>query len=90
VTCSGSRSKVDPAVRLRPEAIIDSPFSALRGDISLFSPAESATFVASHCAPLILINGLLHHVSLIDKARTMKALSHFEALADGASYFYKQ
>jgi DNA-binding MurR/RpiR family transcriptional regulator len=77
-------------MRLKTLTITDSPFSALRGDISLYSPAESATFVAAHCAPLILINGLLHHLSLRDKARTMKALNHFEALAEGAAYFHKQ
>lgn len=76
--------------RLRTLTITDSAFSALRGDICLYSPAESATFVAAHCAPLILINGLLQHVSLANKTRSMRALNHFEALADDASYFYKQ
>ena len=73
---------------LRTIAITDSPFSALRGDISLYAPVESAAYVASHCAPLILINGLMHEVSLLDKTRTLHALNRFEALADSKGYFH--
>ncbi|MEO8443194.1 MAG: SIS domain-containing protein, partial [Betaproteobacteria bacterium] len=69
--------------------VTDSPFSALRGDINLCAPAESASFVAAHCAPLILINSLLHEVSLLDKTRTLNALNRFEALADDQSYFHQ-
>ena len=72
---------------LQTLTITDSSFSALRGDINLYSPAVSASFVASLCAPLTLINGLLHQLSLSDKARTLSALSTFEALADDKSYF---
>jgi DNA-binding MurR/RpiR family transcriptional regulator len=74
---------------LKTLVITDSPFSPLRGDVNLYSPAESASFVAFHCAPLILVNGLLHELSLLDKTRTLNALSRFEALADRTSYFYK-
>jgi DNA-binding MurR/RpiR family transcriptional regulator len=70
-------------------AITDSPFSPLRGDISLYTPAESISFVAFHCAPMILINGMLNELSLMDKEKTLKALSHFEALAEARKYFYK-
>ncbi|MCE9638807.1 MAG: MurR/RpiR family transcriptional regulator [Betaproteobacteria bacterium] len=72
---------------LKTLAITDSPYSALRGDLNLHAPVESAAYVASHCAPLILINGLMHEVSLLDKARTLKALNRFEALADSQAYF---
>lgn len=75
--------------KLRTLTITDSPFSPLRGDISLYSPAQSASFIAFHCAPLILINGLLHELSLLDKARTLHALNRFEALAESESYFCK-
>ena len=69
-------------------AITDSPFSALHGDITLHAPVESAAYVASHCAPLILINGLMHEVSLLDKTRTLQALNRFEARADSRAYFH--
>jgi len=69
--------------------VTDSTFSPLRGDINLYSPAESASFIAFQCAPLILINGLLHELSILDKARTLKALNRFEALAEKQSYFCK-
>ncbi len=74
---------------LKTIVITDSPFSPLRGDISLYSPAQSASFIAFNCAPLILINGLLHELSLLDKKRTLHALNRFEALAEGESYFCK-
>jgi DNA-binding MurR/RpiR family transcriptional regulator len=74
---------------LKTITITDSPYSALRGDITLHCPAVSASFVASLSAPLILLNGLLHHLSLADKARTLNALNRFEALAESRSYFLK-
>lgn len=73
---------------IRTLTVTDSPFSALRGDISLYAPAESATFVAAHGAPLILINGLLHEVSALDKTRTLNALNRFEAVAESKGYFH--
>jgi DNA-binding MurR/RpiR family transcriptional regulator len=69
-------------------AITDSPLSPLHGDINLYAPAESASFVAFHCAPLILINTLLNEISLVDRDRTLKALSRFEALAEEEGYFH--
>src|SRR5262249_13056360 len=69
--------------------ITDSPFSPLRGNISLYAPAESAYFVGFHCAPLILINSLLHQVSLANKARTLAALKRFEILAESRDYFHR-
>lgn len=74
---------------LKTIVITDSPFSPLRGDINLYSPAQSASYIAFHCAPMILINGLLHELSILDKARTLKALTRFEALAERESYFCK-
>ncbi|MGH8617189.1 MAG: MurR/RpiR family transcriptional regulator [Burkholderiales bacterium] len=67
--------------------ITDSPFSPLKGDVTLHTPAESASYFAAHCAPLILINGLLHAVSLRDPPRTLAALKRFEALAEQQAYF---
>ena len=67
--------------------ISDSPFSPFRGDINLYSPAESASFMAFHCAPLILINALIDHVGMMDRDRTLKALDRFEKLAAKRKYF---
>lgn len=77
------------ARKLATLSITDSPFSPLQGNVSLYAPAESASFVAFHAAPLILINALLHELSLINKERTLDALARFEALADREGYFYQ-
>lgn len=69
--------------------ITDSAFSPLQGRISLFAPAESASFVAFHCAPLVLINALVHELSLTDERRTVAALNRFEAVAESQNYFVK-
>jgi DNA-binding MurR/RpiR family transcriptional regulator len=69
--------------------ITDSPFSSLLGDLSLFSPAESTSFMAFHCAPLVLINALIQGLSLIHTERTSKALNRFEILAEARDYFTK-
>jgi DNA-binding MurR/RpiR family transcriptional regulator len=69
--------------------ISDSPFSPFRGDINLYSPAESASFMAFHCAPLILINALIDHVGMLDRDRTLNALDRFEKLAAERKYFIK-
>ena len=74
---------------LKTVTVTDSPFSPLAGDVTLHTPAESASYFAAHCAPLILINGLLHELSLLDPPRTLAALNRFEALADGRQYFVK-
>jgi DNA-binding MurR/RpiR family transcriptional regulator len=72
---------------VRTVIISDSPFSPFRGDINLYSPAESASFMAFHCAPLILINALIDHVGILDRDTTLKALDHFEKLAAERKYF---
>ena len=72
---------------VRTLVISDSPFSPLRGEINLYSPAESASFVAFHCAPLILINALIDNVGMLDRNATLKALDHFEKLAAEKKYF---
>jgi DNA-binding MurR/RpiR family transcriptional regulator len=69
--------------------ITDSAFSPLRGRVSLYAPAESASFVAFHCAPLVLINALVHELSIADERRTVAALNRFEAVADNQQYFVK-
>jgi len=69
--------------------ITDSTFSPLQGDVTLHAPAESASFVAFHCAPLILVNALVHEVSVADSKRTMEALKRFETVAKSQQYFVK-
>jgi DNA-binding MurR/RpiR family transcriptional regulator len=73
--------------KLSTLTITDSAFSPLKGDVSLFAPAESASFVAFHSAPLILMNALLHELSVTDKERTLEALNRFEAIAESQKYF---
>ncbi|HSV93373.1 MAG TPA: MurR/RpiR family transcriptional regulator [Desulfobacterales bacterium] len=72
---------------LRTITLTDNPVSPLHGDIHLSTPAESSSFVAFHCAPLILINHLLHELSLVDKKQTLAALNRFESLAEERRYF---
>jgi len=76
--------------KLATLAITDSAFSALRGDVSLYAPAESASFMAFHSAPLVLINALLHELSLADRDATVAALDRFEAVADHRRFFHKE
>ena len=68
-------------------AITDSPFSALKGDINLFAPAESSSFVAFPCAPLTLINALIDEISRGDSKATLKSLRDFEAWAEEIGLF---
>ena len=63
--------------------------SPLRGRISLYAPAESASFVAFHCAPLVLINALVHELSIADERKTVAALNRFETVAESRNYFVK-
>jgi DNA-binding MurR/RpiR family transcriptional regulator len=72
---------------VRTVTITDSVFSPLKGEASLYAPAESATFVAFHSAPLVLVNTLLHELSLVDRARTLEALNRFETVAESRRYF---
>ncbi len=75
--------------KLATLTITDSAFSPLRGRVSLFAPAESASFVAFHCAPLVLINALVHELSVADESQTLAALNRFEAVAESQDYFLK-
>jgi len=76
-------------VKLATIAVTDSAFSALRGDVSLYAPAESASFVAFHGAPMVLINALLHELSLGERDATLKALDRFEEVAEQRQFFQK-
>ena len=67
--------------------ITDSPLSSLRGDISLYTPAESISFMAFHCAPLVLINTIINELSLWDQQRASQALHRFEVLTEKRKYF---
>lgn len=78
------------SAKLATLAITDSAFSPLRGDVSLYAPAESASFMAFHCAPLVLINALLHELSFADRGATVAALDRFEAVADHRNFFHKE
>ncbi|HUP95021.1 MAG TPA: MurR/RpiR family transcriptional regulator [Burkholderiales bacterium] len=77
------------ARRLATLTITDSTFSPLKGDVTLHAPAESTSFVAFHCAPLILVNALVHEVSVADSTKTLEALKQFEAVAETQQYFVK-
>ena len=77
------------ARKIRTVTLTDSFFSPLLGDLSLFCPAESASFIAFHGAPLLLINALMDTLSLTDKESTVAALDRFEKLADHRGYFVK-
>ena len=75
--------------RLKTLTITDSPFSPLIGDISLFSEAESTSFMAFHGAPMVLINTLIIELSLLNNKKTLKELNRFEKIAEVRNYFYK-
>lgn len=72
---------------VRRISLTDSPLAPLKGDIALHSPAESASFVAFHAAPLVLLNALIEEVAAIDRAATLAALAAFEAVAEEEAYF---
>jgi DNA-binding MurR/RpiR family transcriptional regulator len=76
--------------KLATLTITDSTFSPLRGQVSLYVPAESASLVAFHCAPLVLINALVHELSVANEKKTLAALDRFEAVADSQHYFFKE
>lgn len=76
--------------RIPTLAITDSVFSPLAADVVLHAPAESASFIAFHAAPLALVNALVHEVSGVDPARTQKALQQFEGVAERQHYFMKE
>lgn len=66
---------------LKTLAITDSPLSPLKGDYNLYTPAESISFIAFHCAPLVLINLLITEMGISDEDGTIDALNKFENLA---------
>ncbi len=76
--------------RLATLTVTDSTFSPLRGHVSLYAPAESASFVAFHCAPLVLLNALVHELSVADEKKTLAALDRFESVAESQEYFLKE
>ncbi len=69
--------------------ITDSPFSPFKGDLTLYAPVESSSFVAFHCAPLILMATLLSEIAAAEPERTLRALDHFEDLAQRHHLFNK-
>lgn len=70
-------------------AITDSPFSPLSGDVALHAPAESASFVGFHAAPLVLLNALVEAVVDADRDGALAALHAFEAVAAEQGYFHE-
>lgn len=78
------------ARKVRVISVTGSEFSFIQGDINLYCPAKSTTFIANHCAPLILINALIHEVSLGDQQGSLAALEDFEKLAERNNFFTRQ
>ena len=78
-----------PAGSTSPGCAIRYCTRPLRGDVSLYAPAESASFVAFHGAPMVLINALLHELSLGERDATLKALDRFEEVAEQRQFFQK-
>ncbi|WP_137178274.1 MurR/RpiR family transcriptional regulator [Roseomonas sp. AR75] len=74
---------------VRRVVVTDSPFSDLKGEIGLHVAAESASFVAFHAAPLILLNALIEEVAAADRAGALRALQDFEAVAEEHAYFQR-
>jgi DNA-binding MurR/RpiR family transcriptional regulator len=74
---------------IRSLVLTDSAFSPLRGDLNLYMPAESTSFMAFHCAPMVLINALIEGLSLKEKEESAGALKRFERLAEARGYFVK-
>ncbi len=67
--------------------ITDSPFSPFRGDVTLFAPVESSSFIAFHSAPLILIATLMSEIAADRPERTLMALQRFEELVERQGLF---
>ena len=72
---------------LKTLAITDSPLSPLQGDFNLYTPVESISFIAFHCAPLVLINLIITEMGLSNEDRTVYALNRFENLANQKKLF---
>jgi len=75
--------------KIKTIALTDSPFSLLKGDINLYSPAESYSFMAFHCAPLVLINAVVIELSMLNIKTSIGVLNRFETLAESKNYFSK-
>ena len=75
--------------RKRLIVITDSPFSPFKGDVTLYAPVESSSFVAFHCAPLILMATLLSEIAAAQPMRTLQAMDRFEDLAQRQAMFEK-
>ena len=71
----------------RTVVLTDSPFSPFHGDITLFAPVESSSFIAFHSAPLILISTLVSEIANDRPERTLNALAHFEELSERQDLF---
>jgi DNA-binding MurR/RpiR family transcriptional regulator len=76
--------------KLKTMAITDNPASPLVADDNLYSPAESSTFIAFGCAPLVLINAIIVKTSLLNKDETLSALGRYEKLAESRKLFAKR
>lgn len=68
-------------------SITDSEFSLIQGDVNLYCQAKNTTFISNHCAPMILINALIHETSLCDQEGTLDALEKFESLTERNNFF---
>jgi len=67
--------------------ITDSTFSPFQGDVTLYAPVVSSSFVAFHSAPLILIATLMAEIAADRPERTLDALDRFEKLAERHDLF---
>jgi DNA-binding MurR/RpiR family transcriptional regulator len=74
-------------VHKRTVVITDSPFSPFKGDVTLYAPVESSSFIAFHSAPFILISTLMSEIAADRPERTLDALDRFEELAERQELF---
>ncbi len=75
--------------QIKTMVLTDSPFSPLTGDINLYMSAESSSFIAFYCAPMVVINTIVIELSLLNKQTTLNTLNRFEKLAENKNYFYR-
>jgi DNA-binding MurR/RpiR family transcriptional regulator len=68
-------------------SITDSPMSSIMGDLNLFTPDHTDSFITSHCSPMVMINALIQGLAQFDKQKTMQALTRFEKVAETQRYF---
>lgn len=72
---------------LKTVSITDSPMSSVLGDLNLFTPDHTDSFITSHCSPMVLINALIQGLAQLDKEKTLQALTRFEKIAETQRYF---